>query len=283
MSDIDLQAFLTSTSDIIVQYAFSVFGAILLLLGGFILAGLVRRWVVNATTRVGHVDPTIRNFVGNAARYSILIVTFIAVLGQFGVQTASILAALGAAGLAIGLALQGTLQNIAAGLMLLFLRPFKVGEYIEAGSIAGTIDDIGLFATRLTTIDGLYVLAPNSQLWNTPVTNFSRLETRRNDIAIGIGYTDDIGLAERLMMEAAGDDERVLEAPAPRTFVSELGDNAVSVTLRYWTKTSDYFSTGRDLTRSLKSIFDDHNISIPFPQRDIHMIHTGSVPGNADT
>ncbi|MEM7290679.1 MAG: mechanosensitive ion channel domain-containing protein, partial [Pseudomonadota bacterium] len=237
ISKIDLNTLVASAADLLVQYAFSVIGAFILLIIGFVFAGMVKRWVSKAMGRVGHLDVTITNFVGNAARYGVLIITLIAVLGQFGVQTASILAALGAAGLAIGLALQGTLQNIAAGLMLLFLRPFKVGEFIDTGSVSGTIESVGLFATRLTTIDGLFVLAPNSSLWNTPVTNYSRLETRRNEVLIGIGYGDDIEKAESLMIKTAQADERVLDDPKPQTYVSELGDNAVGITLRYWTST----------------------------------------------
>lgn len=273
MSTNEIYEFLTSISDLLVQYAFSVLGAILLLIGGFVIAGMVKRWVTGLMNKADHVDPTVISFVANMARYAVLIIAFIAVLGQFGVQTASILAALGAAGLAIGLALQGTLQNIAAGLMLLFLRPFKVGEYVDAGDVSGTINEIGIFATRLTTVDGLYVLAPNSTLWNTPVKNYTRHDSRRNDLVIGIGYEDDIALAEKLMMEAAQNDERVLSSPEPRTFVSELGDSAVSVTLRYWTATPDFFFTGKELTKSLKLEFDKNEIAIPYPQRDLHVFN----------
>ena len=267
-----IDANFTGITELLVQYALSVLGAFLLLLAGFIVSGFVQRWIRRAMDRVGHIDATVSAFISSAARYAIWIVTLIAVLGQFGVQTASILAALGAAGLAIGLALQGTLQNIAAGIMLLFLRPFKVGEYIDTGSVAGTVEEVGIFATRLTTIDGLYVLAPNSSLWNTPVTNYSRHDTRRNDIVIGIGYGDDIDKASQLMATMAQADERILDTPSPRTFVSELGDSAVSITLRYWTTTPDYFYTGRDLTEQLKLSFDKQGISIPFPQRDVHVI-----------
>ncbi len=187
-------------------------------------------------SQLKHSDPTLNSFLSNVARYAILINFGIAVLGQFGIQTASILAALGAAGLAIGLALQGTLQNIAAGVMLLMLRPFRAGEYIDAGGIAGSIMDIGLFATEMKTLDGRFVLVPNSQLWNVPVTNFSRHETRRFDLELGVSYTDDIEQTEKLLMDMAEKEEPVLESPAPVTFVSSLGDSALVITLRYWTK-----------------------------------------------
>jgi len=271
LTKIDLNAQLGEISDLLLQYTLSAFGAIILLIAGFFIAGFVRRWVVRSIDGIGHVDNTISTFVGSVARYAILIIMFIAVLGQFGVQTASILAALGAAGLAIGLALQGTLQNIAAGLMLLFLRPFKVGEYIETGNVSGTVEEIGIFATRLKSVDGLYTLAPNSSLWNTPVTNYSRHDVRRNDIIVGIGYEDDIDKAEKLLMTAAKSEDRVLNDPVPRVFVSELGDNAVNITLRYWTTTPDYFFTGKDLTREIKQTFDKMEISFPYPQRDVHI------------
>ena len=255
-----------------VAYSFSVLGAIVVLIVGWFLAGLVQRWVRAALGRFQGSDETLRNFLSKTARYAVLVLVGVTVLAQFGVQTASILAALGAIGLAIGLALQGTLQNIAAGIMLLVLKPFKVGEYIDAGSVAGTIQDIGLFATELKALDGVYVLAPNSELWNTPVTNYSRNALRRNDLTIGIGYDDDITLAQETMAALAEKDPRVLADPAPMTYVGELGDNAVAVTLRYWTATADWWQTRLDMTKAAKLAFDEKGLSIPFPQRDLHFI-----------
>jgi small conductance mechanosensitive channel len=191
------------------------------------------------------------------------------VLGQFGVQTASIIAAIGAIGLAIGLALQGTLQNIAAGMMLLFLRPFRIGEWIKVGAVEGTVEEIGLFATRLRAIDGTYILAPNSKLWNEPVYNVNRNGVRRNDVTVGIGYGDDIDFAQETLIELARADRRVHGVPAPTAFVSALGDSAVSITLRYWTSDMDFFSTKLDLTKLAKVTFDRKGISIPFPQQEV--------------
>ena len=151
--------------------------------------------------------------------------------------------------------------------MLLALRPLRVGEYVEAGSVAGTVEDIGLFATRLRQVDGIYLLAPNSTLWNQPVRNFTRNKTRRNDIVIGIDYSDDIGLAERTLLGLASKDARVLKDPAPESFVDALADSAVSVTLRYWTATGDYLATKLNLTKQAKLAFDDTGLSIPFPQQ----------------
>lgn len=255
-----------------VEYSFSILGAIILLIAGFVVAGVVERASYRGLGRVRGFDETLKRFFSKVARYGVLIISIVAVLAQFGVQTASILAALGAAGLAIGLALQGTLQNIAAGIMLLVLRPFRVGEYVDAGSVSGTIVEIGLFATELKSIDGLFVLAPNSELWNSPVTNYSRNAVRRADISIGIGYDDDIDLAQTTLSGLIDGDDRVLAEPAPTTFVGELGDSAVAVTVRYWTKTPDWFQTKLDLTKAAKLAFDAKGISIPFPQRDVHLI-----------
>ena len=254
---------------LVIAYSFSVLGAILLIVFGYLIAGIVERGIKAALGQFHGFDATIRQFFASTARYAILILVVVMVLGQFGVQTASIIAALGAIGLAIGLALQGTLQNIAAGVMLLVLRPFRVGEFIEVGQVKGTVEDVGLFATCLTTMDGVYLLAPNTKLWNEPVINYSRNARRRADITIGIGYRDDIDLARETLLGLARGDSRVLTDPPPATYVTALGDSSVSVTLRYWTATSDFFATQTDLTREAKLAFDDRGISIPFPQQEV--------------
>jgi len=271
------QALWNQVSELAVAYSFRLAGAIILLVVGFVVAGAMERWTRAVLGRLPAFDETLRRFLSKIVRYGILILVGVTVLAQFGVQTASIIAALGAVGLAIGLALQGTLQNIAAGIMLLVLKPFRVGEYIDAGGIAGTIEEIGLFATELKAADGVYVLAPNSELWNKPVTNYSRNAIRRNDIAIGIGYDDDIDLAQKLLMDLAMADQRVLSVPAPETFVEALGDNSVLVTLRYWTATSDHWETSIDLRKAGKEAFDRHGISIPFPQRHIYVTPADAV------
>jgi small conductance mechanosensitive channel len=264
-----LQAGLAQLSTLIVSYSFSAIGAIILLVAGYFIAGLAERSIFAGLGHVHGFDTTLRQFFAKIVRYAILVLVVIMVLGQFGVQTASIIAAIGAIGLAIGLALQGTLQNIAAGIMLLVLRPFRVGEYVEVGAIAGTIEDIGLFATRLRAVDGIYVLAPNSTLWNQPVKNFTRNRTRRNDITVGIDYGDDIALAQKTLVDIAVKDKRVLAAPAPASFVATLGESAVDITLRYWTAPSDFLAVKMDLTKAAKLAFDDNGLSIPFPQQVI--------------
>lgn len=268
------QSALAQASRLAVEYSFSIVGALLLLFIGWWLSSLLSRWTHAGLMRVRGIDETLARFFANVVRYGALILVFVTVLGQFGVQTASIIAALGAAGLAIGLALQGTLQNIAAGIMLLVLRPFRVGEYIDTGSISGTIVEIGLFATELKTPDGLYRLAPNSTLWNVPITNFSRLPTRRFELKVGIGYEDDIDLAQQIMRDHAEADPRVLKEPAVATHVDQLGASAVIITLWYWTKASDYWATSREMIKKVKLSFDEKGISIPFPQVTYH----GSAP-----
>jgi small conductance mechanosensitive channel len=266
---------LRQASALAVEYSFSVFGAIIILVAGFIVAGVAERWALSGLNRIRGFDETLSRFFSKVLRYAILALVLVTVLAQFGVQTASIIAALGAIGLAIGLALQGTLQNIAAGIMLLVLRPFRVGEYVSTGSVAGTVREIGLFATEFKTYDGLFVLAPNSTLWNTPVTNYSRNPERMTEIAIGIGYDDDVEAAFAIYRRLADEDARILPDPAPVLFVSELADSAVVVAIRYWTRGADWFQTKLDFLKAAKKAFDAEGITIPFPQRDVHLYAEG--------
>lgn len=239
-----------------IQYSFSVVGAIVLLIVGWILAGILARWAHNGLARIHGIDATLAQFFSNVIRYAVLILVIVMVLGQFGVQTASILAALGAIGLAVGLALQGTLQNIAAGIMLLVLRPFRVGEAIETGSVSGTVMDIGLFATELKTADGVYRLAPNSTLWNVPVTNYSRHRTRRCEISVTLGTGEDIDAASGRLLAIAKADSRVLTSPAPMTYVADFDPASAKVTLRYWASSEQWWATSRDMTKAIKLGFD---------------------------
>mgnify|MGYP001352882527 CR=1 FL=1 len=266
------EAVLWRLSDLAVTYSFSVLGAVILLVAGYVVAGLAERSIYAGLGRFRGFDETLRKFFARTARYALLVLVGVTVLAQFGVQTASIIAALGAIGLAIGLALQGTLQNIAAGIMLLALRPFRVGEYIDAGNIAGTIEEIGLFATELKTYYGIYVLAPNSQLWNTPVKNFSRNPVRMAEIVIGIAYGDDINLGQKVMLDVIEADGRALADPAPTVFVDSLGDSSVNLKARYWAPSRDWWASKLDITKGMKLAIEENGMSIPFPQRDLHYI-----------
>lgn len=250
------RAAVRQAGELLVQYSFSIVGALVLLMVGWLAARFLHRWALYGMRRIRGFDVTLAYFLANVVRYAVLILVVVMALGQFGVQTASIIAAMGAAGLAIGLALQGTLQNIAAGIMLLILRPFRLGETIETKDVNGTVQEIGLFTTELRTGDGLFQMVPNSMLWNTPVKNFSRLETRRFDLTVSLPVDSDIRKAETLLLGIATRDKRVNSKPAPATQVSEITKDTVSVTLQAWIKTTEYGATSRDLGKSAKIAFE---------------------------
>lgn len=246
-----IQAAVNQARVLIVTYSFSVIGAILLLVIGFLAARLIERWVYAGLGEVSGFDMTLRRFFSKIACYAVLGLVIVMVLAQFGVQTASIIAAIGAIGLAIGLALQGTLQNIAAGIMLLALRPLRIGEYVEVGSISGTVEEIGLFATRLRAADGIYLLAPNSTLWTQPVKNFTRNGARRNDITVTVDNSEDIDKLQTTLTALAVNSPYVKQTPAPDTFIAELGETTMSVTLRYWTAVPDFLAAKIELNKSV--------------------------------
>jgi len=213
----------------------------------------------------------LKPFLASVARYVVLVFVIVAVLNQFGVETTSIIALLGAAGLAVGLALQGTLSNVAAGMMLLMLRPFKVGDFIDASGISGTVVEIGLFTSELKTFDGVYLMAPNSELWNKAILNFSRNPTRRLDLVVGIAYTDDVDGAIKALEGLIKSDSRILADPESQVLVTELGDSAVSLNMRFWVNADDFWGVKFDFTKWSKSTIEAAGYSIPFPQQDVHM------------
>ena len=255
-----------------VEYGVDIAGAIVLLVVGWTVAGWIRRVIRRNLDSVPVLDETLKPLIANLVRYAVLIFVLIAVLNQFGVQTTSIIAVLAATGLAIGLALQGMLANIASGVMLLFLRPFNVGEYVEAGGIAGTVTEIDLFNTEIKSSAGPGLVVPNSKIWDGPITNFSRNPTRRFDIAVGIGYDDDIDGAMALLKGLLTGDDRVLDDPEPLVVVQELGDSAVIINLRAWTRSGDYGATVWDLNKEIITELQATGYSIPFPQRDVHIV-----------
>jgi len=256
---------------LVTSYGLSVIGAIVILIVGFMIAGWVRGSVNKALSRIQKVDVTLRSFFASLAYYAVVVFTIIAVLAQFGVQTTSFIAVLGAAGLAIGLALQGTLSNVAAGVMLLLFRPFKVGDYIEGGGLAGTVKSITLFVTELATPDNVQIIAPNSQLWGSAIKNYSFHATRRVDIVIGIAYEDDIDKALTAIVDECKKDSRVLADPEAMAAVTDLGDSSVNFTVRVWCNAADYWALKFELTKNLKNRMDAEEISIPYPQRTVHM------------
>lgn len=258
----------------ITTYGMDVLGAVLILIAGWMIAGWVHRRLKAGLQRFKAVDEMLAGFFSALAKYAILIVTVIAVLSQFGVETTSLIAVFGAAGLAIGLALQGTLSNIAAGVMMLLLRPFKVGDYIVTGGEGGTVKALGLFTTELATPDNVKIVIPNNQIWGNAITNYSAHDKRRMDLVYGISYDDDINKAFDIIEKELKADKRVLADPVPQTMVSGLGESAVDITARIWVASSDYWAVKFDLTKLVKEKLEAGGCSIPFPQRTVHMIQS---------
>lgn len=256
-------------------------GALLVLVIGVVLARLLSRAADRALTRSERIDPTVAKFLSNIIKYALWVVVIITVLTQFGVQTTSIIAALGGLALAVGLALQGTLSNVAAGVMILIQRPFRVGETITAGTVNGTVQGIGLFTTEVLQLDGLYVMVPNNELWNKPIVNFSRMPTRRFELLIGIAYADSIDVAKRELLALAKGDARVLAEPEPTVFVAALAESAVTIGLRAWCNTDDYLALSWTLTEAAKHRFDAAGLTIPVPQREVRTVTAAPVRSRA--
>lgn len=268
------QNLLNQAVDLGIDYGLDLLGALVILIAGWALAGWVRRRLLRVLDRTPRVDQTLRPVIASVVRYAILVFVVIAVLARFGVQTTSVIALLGAAGLAVGLALQGTLQNIAAGIMLLFLRPFRVGDYIDAEGLSGTVGEIGLFTTEMRTYQGIYLEVPNAKLWNRAILNYSRVEARRLDIVVGISYGDDIDKAQAALLDLMTSDSRANAEPEPQVMVKELADSSVNLNLRCWAAPGDYWGLLFDLNKAIKQRLDAEGITIPFPQRDVHLYKT---------
>lgn len=258
-------------TSLILTNALSLIGAILILIVGYVIAGWASKKVKKSAEKSGKFDDTLVPILSKTTKAVILIITFLAVLGQFGVQTASIIAILGAAGLAIGLALQGTLSNVAAGMMLLILRPFKIGDAVNINGTFGVVLEIGLFTTDLKSFDNIGIVMPNSRVWGAEIQNLSKFETRRVDMEFGISYRDNMDKAIELIKEVLAEDERVLPEPEPLVAVSELSDSSVVIRVRPWTETKNVWPLRYYITKSIKEKFDANGVSIPFPQRDVHL------------
>ena len=273
----ELESVTQTAMQLLATYGMSVVAAVVILIVGWIAAGFAYRAILKATLKSARIDDTIGRFFAGVARYSVLIFTVIAVLSKFGVQTASIIAVLGALGLAVGFALQGTLSNVAAGLMILFLRPFKIGDFIDAGGAAGTVSVVGLFVTELNTPDNVLTIVPNSAIIGTTIKNFTANPRRRVDFLMGIAYEDDIDKAIGVMKEAIDADQRVDKEPAPVLVVGELADSSVNLIVRVWSSKEDYWGVKFDLTKAFKEAFDRNGITIPFPQRELHHVNKAAA------
>lgn len=244
-------------------------GGIAVLVIGLFIAGMIARWVSRGLTSSNRLDPSVAGLLASFVKYALWAVVLVTVLTQFGVETTSIIAALGGMALAVGLALQGTLSNVASGVMILMQKPFKVGEAITVGPITGVVQNIGLITTELKQFDGLFVMMPNNELWNQPIVNFSRHPVRRFELVVGIGYGDSMERARNELIALAKTDDRVLAEPAPQAFVNSLDDSSVGIGLRVWCNTPDYVGLSWDLTEKAKAKFDEVGLTIPFPQREV--------------
>lgn len=254
----------------ITRYGLQVIGAILILIIGRIVAGLVGSGVRRTMERAG-ADKGLIGFVSSLARALVLIFAVIAALGKFGVETASFVAVLGAAGFAIGFAMQGSLSNFASGVMILVFRPFKVGDAVEAAGSTGVVKEIGIFTTTMSTFDNKKIIIPNSAIMGGTITNINAFDTRRVDMTAGIGYDDDIGKAKEILEGILSSHPKVLADPAPNVQMNEMADSSLNFIVRPWVKTEDYWTVFFEVNRSIKEEFDKANISIPFPQRDVHL------------
>ena len=273
-SSFDLNGLIAIASSLITTWGIKVVGAIVVLLIGRWAAGWARKLVRTMAGRID-LDPTLAPFLASLAYYAVIAMVLIAVLGMVGIETASLLTVLGASALAIGLAMQGTLSNVAAGVMLLLFRPFKVGDAVDIGGTTGKVMAIRLFSTCLSTPDNVEITVPNAQVYGNTIKNFTANDTRRNDILVGISYDDDIGVAIQTIEHVLARDDRVLSDPKPVVAVLEMADSSVNIVVRPWCTTADYWDLRFELTRALKEQLETAGCSIPYPQTDVHLHQVG--------
>ena len=266
----EMNQVLDKVRELITIYGLKVLAAIVILIVG--------RWIAKGISKLigrimekGKVDHTIQRFTVNMAYIALMVFVVLAALSQLGIQTTSFIAVLGAAGLAVGLALQGSLSNFAAGFLMIIFRPIRVGDYIEGAGVAGTVEEIQIFTTTLVTPDNKTVIIPNAALTGDNIVNWTLKGTRRVDMVMGIGYGDDIDKAKQVMLDVMAADPRILKEPAPQVAVLELADSSVNFVVRPWVKSSDYWGVHMETTEKIKKAFDANGISIPFPQRDVHV------------
>ena len=266
----DMSNLIPKLTELITLYGVKVIAALAIFILGRWIARIVKGFV-QRLMRKTEVDDTLVSFVGNLTYIALLTFVVIAALNQLGVQTTSFIAVIGAAGLAIGLALQGSLANFAAGVLLIIFRPFKGGDFIEGAGVAGVVEKIHIFTTQLKTPDNKTIIIPNAKLTGDNIINYSAKETRRVDMVIGVSYSDDLQKVRQILEDILAKDDRVLKDPAPTIGVLELADSSVNFACRPWVKTADYWNVYFDVTETVKRRFDEEGVSIPFPQRDVHL------------
>ena len=269
MQDLDLAAYTDQAVQLATAWGLRIVGAIVL----FIVGRMVAKWLRRASRKAfgGRLDPSLVNFFSSLIYYGVMVFVILAVLARFGIQTASFVAVLGAASLAVGMAMQGTFSNFAAGVMILVFRPFKSDDLVDIAGTEGLVAEIGLFSTTLNTLDNKRVIVPNGSVWGETITNYTANETRRVDMTFGVSYEDDLAVASQTIRRTVEAHPMVLADPAPDVEVAELGDSSVNFTVRPWCKTEDYWRVYFDLHRSLKEELEKAGCSIPFPQRDVHL------------
>jgi small conductance mechanosensitive channel len=254
----------------VIPWGINIVLALLIFFIGKFIVGIITNLVKKLMGKA-KVDVILVNFIGSIIKSVLLLFVVVAALDRLGVDTTSLIALIGAAGLAIGLALQGSLQNLASGVMLIIFRPFTAGDFVEAGGASGIVEQIGIFTTQMRSGDNKDIILPNGSIFGGIITNYSKRETRRVDMVFGIGYNDDIRKAKEIIASVIAADERILKDPAPLIAVGELGDSSVNFNVRPWVRSADYWNVYFDLNEKIKLSFDENGISIPYPQMDIHM------------
>lgn len=257
----------------IILFGKAVLLAILVILLAWIVTRVIKKVIMNAIKKYPLMDESVGKVSASILRVFIWLIAFLIILDLFGVNTASILTVLGAAGLAIGLAMKDSLSNIAAGLMLLILRPYKVGDYVDSGAASGTIEEMGLFTTTLKTVDGIFVSVPNNAIFGGPVKNYSRNPLRRADIVVGIAYGDSLPKAIEVLTEYLKQNELVIQDPAPEVLVSELSDYSVNLNLRFWATSEKYWDAYWNVKEEVKAVIESAGLNIPFPQRVVTVVN----------
>jgi len=270
LENIDINELMQTLAGYVTTYGVRILAAIVIFIVGRIVANVVSGGARKAMRRA-EVDENLIGFVASLVRFGIMAFTIIAVISKLGVQTTSFVAVLGAAGLAVGLALQGSLANFAGGVMLLVFRPFKKGDFVEVAGTAGSVNEISVFTTVMTTPDNKKIIVPNAQVTGGVIVNYSATGTRRVDLVAGIGYSDDIPKAKAVLQRIVSSHSAILAEPAPVIELNELADSSVNFVVRPWVNSADYWRVYWDLTEAIKMEFDKEGISIPFPQRDVHL------------
>ncbi|CNJ00977.1 small-conductance mechanosensitive channel MscS [Yersinia mollaretii] len=261
---------LVDNQDLLIQYAVNLVAALLILTVGSIIAKVVSG-MLGRVMKLRGIDVTVADFLAAMARYSILAFTIVAVLGRLGVQTASVIAVIGAAGLAVGLALQGSLSNFAAGVLLVAFRPFKAGEYVDLGGVAGTVVQVQIFSTTLRTVDDKIIVVPNGKIIANNIINTSREPNRRTDMVIGVAYDADIDVVKKVLGDIIAADDRIMHDKGVTVRLNEMAASSLNFTVRVWTTNGDAMEVYWDLMENFKRALDAHNIGIPYPQMDVHL------------